>query len=355
MAILALAASRPDLKRRLGKIVVGYRADGTVVRASDLDAEGAMAVILNEAIMPNLVQTMEHTPALVHAGPFANIAHGTSSVLAAQLARKLADYVVTEAGFGADLGAEKFFDIVNRTADLWPSAVVVVATCRAIKYHGGASLDRLDAEDMDAFERGLGNLEVHVRNMQRFGSPVAVAINRFPFDTPAELAAVTARCEALGVKAIAHEAFMQGGAGAVDLAAHVVALADGNPNPEPRFLYDLEASVEDKVRAIATAIYGADDVYIDARAQKQIDGFTANGYGDLPVCIAKTQSSLSDDPRARGVPTGWTLTVTDVHLSAGAGFLVVVCGNMMRMPGLGKVPAAVHMDVDADGRISGLF
>ena len=355
MAILALASSRADLKRRLGEIVVGYRRDGSAVRAADLRAEGAMATILNEAIMPNLVQTMEHTPALVHAGPFANIAHGTSSVLAARIARKLADYVVTEAGFGADLGAEKFFDIVNRTADLWPSVVVVVATCRAVKYHGGAALDRLGDEDMAAFERGLGNVEAHVRTMQRFGVPVIVAVNRFPFDTPAELGALAARCAALGVPCVPHEAFARGGEGATDLAETVVALADANPHPERRFLYDPAQPVEEKVRAIATAVYGADDVYVEARARKKLAQFTALGYGGLPVCIAKTQSSLSDDPRARGVPTGWTLTVTDVALSAGAGFLVVICGNMMLMPGLPAVPAAVHMDVDEGGVISGLF
>jgi len=355
MAILALATSRTDLKSRLGEVVVGYRRDGSPIRAADLGAQGAMATILNEAIMPNLVQTLEHTPALVHAGPFANIAHGTSSVLAARIARKLADYVVTEAGFGADLGAEKFFDIVNRSADLWPSAVVVVATCRAIKYHGGLPLDRLGEEDMGAFARGLGNLEVHVRNMQRFGSPVIVAVNRFPFDTPAELAAVAERCATLGVPCVPHEAFARGGEGAVELAEQVVALADSNPDPQPRFLYDLADPAEEKIRAIATRVYGAEDVYIDPRARKKLSQFKALGYGDLPVCIAKTQSSLSDNPSARGVPKEWTLTVTDVLLSAGAGFLVVVCGNMMLMPGLPKVPAAAHMDVDDHGVISGLF
>jgi formate--tetrahydrofolate ligase len=355
MAILALASSRADLKRRLGDIVVGTRRDGSAVRAADLHAHGAMATLLNEAIMPNLVQTMEHTPALVHAGPFANIAHGTSSVLAARVARKLADYVVTEAGFGSDLGAEKFFDIVNRSADLWPSVVVVVATCRAVAYHGGVPLDRLAEEDLDAFERGLDNLEAHVRSMQQFGSPVVVAVNRFPADTPAQLAAIERRCAALGVPSVPHDAFVRGGAGATDLARQVVALADANPSPQPRFLYDLDASVEDKVRAIATRVYGAADVAIDPRARKTLQQLEALGYGGLPVCIAKTQSSLSDNPAARGVPTGWTLTVTDVKLSAGAGFLVVVCGNMMLMPGLGAVPAAVHMDVDEQGVITGLF
>lgn len=355
MAILALASSRSDLKERLGRIVVGYRRDGSTVCATDLKAQGAMATILNEAIMPNLVQTMEHTPAIVHAGPFANIAHGTSSVLAARMARKLADYVVTEAGFGADLGAEKFFDIVNRNADLWPSAVVVVATCRAVKYHGGVPLDKLGDEDMDAFERGLSNLEAHIRNMQRFGSPVVVAINRFPFDTPREIAAIQDRCESLGVTAVPHEAFAKGGAGATDLAKLVVEKADSNPTPTRKYLYDDEASFEEKVRTIATTIYGADDIAIDARARKKLKQYEDLGYGKLPVCVAKTQSSLSDNPAMRGAPTGWTLTVTDINLSAGAGFLVAICGNMMLMPGLGAVPAAVHMDVDDDGRVTGLF
>ncbi len=355
MAILALAASRADLKRRLGEIVVGFNHDGAVVRARDLEAEGAMAVVLNEAVMPNLVQTMEHTPALIHAGPFANIAHGASSILSARIARKLADYVVTEAGFGADLGAEKFFDIVCRYADLWPSAVVVVATCRAVKYHGGADADRLDGEDRAAFEQGLGNLAAHVRNMKRFGARVLVAVNRFPFDTPWELSRLAALCEDLGVPCVPHEAFGQGGEGALALAEQAVALANASNHAPPTFLYDLDRPVEEKVRAVATEIYGAEGVYFEKRAQKQIERFVELGYGHLPVCIAKTQASLSDDPRALGVPRGWTLTVTDAQLSAGAGFLVVVCGNMMLMPGLPKYPAAVHMDVDEGGVITGLF
>ena len=355
MAILALASSRSDLKKRLGEIIIGYRRDFSAVRAADLKAPGAMTVILNEAILPNLVQTMEHTPALIHAGPFANIAHGTSSVIAARIARKMADYVVTEAGFGADLGAEKFFDLVNRSADLWPSAVVVVATCKAIKYHGGVDLADINEENMEAFEVGLGNLEKHVRNLQQFGSPVVVAINRFPFDTPNELAAIEARCDTLGVPSIPHEAFVRGGEGAVELATKVVELADSNPHPTPQYLYDLDQPVEDKIRAVATKIYGADGVSLSPQAQKKLAQFEALGYGELPICIAKTQSSLSDDSRARGVPTGFTLNVSDIALSAGAGFLVVICGNMMLMPGLGKVPAAVHMDVDDGGTITGLF
>lgn len=353
MAILALAHDRADLKARLGRVVVGYTRAGEPLLARDLGAEGALAVVLNEAIMPNLVQTMEGTPALVHAGPFANIAHGTASVLAARVARKLADYVVTEAGFGADLGAEKFFGIVNRQAELWPSAVVVVATCRAVRYHGEA--DPAAPASPEAFARGLANLERHVQNMQRFGVPVAVAVNRFPDDTDDERAMLAEACASWGVPCLEHEAFAHGGAGTEALGEAVVALADGHPAPEPRFLYDLEERVEDKIRAVATRLYGAADVYFESGARRALDRLVGLGFGELPICIAKTQYSFSDDPRRRGAPAGWTLTVTDVQLSAGAGFLVVVCGNMMLMPGLGARPAALGMDVSAEGTISGLF
>ena len=353
MAILALARDRADLKERLGRIIVGYTRDGQPLRARDLEAEGALAVVLNEAIMPNLVQTMEGTPALVHAGPFANIAHGTASVLSDRIARKLADYVVTEAGFGADLGAEKFFHIVNRQADLWPSAVVVVATCRAVRYHGKA--DPTVPADAESFGRGLKNLERHVRNMQQFGSPVAVAVNRFPDDSEEELEMMAEACEVWGVPCVAHEAFAHGGAGAEALAETVVALADSNPDPTPHFLYDLDDTVEEKISAVATRMYGASGIYFESGARRALDRLVALGFGDLPICIAKTQSSFSDDKTLRGAPTGWTLTVTDVQLSAGAGFLVVVCGNMMLMPGLGARPAALGMDVNDQGMITGLF
>jgi len=353
MAILALAKDRTDLKERLGRIVVGYTRDGQPLRARDLEAEGSLAVVLNEAIMPNLVQTMEGTPALVHAGPFANIAHGTASVLSDRIARKLADYVVTEAGFGGDLGAEKFFHIVNRQADLWPSTVVVVATCRAVRYHGDA--DPTQPTDAESFERGLKNLERHVRNMQQFGVPVVVAVNRFPGDSDEERRWMAEACKDWGVPCIEHEAFARGGEGVEALAETVVALADDNPDPQPRFLYDLDDTVEEKIHAVATQIYGASDVYFESGARKALDRFVALGYGDLPVCIAKTQSSFSDDKTKRGAPSDWTLTVTDVQLSAGAGFLVVVCGNMMLMPGLGARPAALGMDVNDDGAITGLF
>lgn len=354
MAILALATSRADLKRRLGEIVVGFDLDGQPVRAADLQAHTAMAAVLNEAVMPNLVQTLEHTPALVHAGPFANIAHGTSSVLAARLALKLADYVVTECGFGADLGFEKFIHIVCRQAGLWPAAVVLVVTCRAVKHHGGVPDADIARENLEATRRGLANVEVHVRNVRKLGLPVVVAINRFPYDTPAELSLVRALCDELGVPCEEHEAFTRGGAGTARLAEQAVAAADASEST-PRYLYALDQPVEEKVQTLATQFYGADGVYFEKRALKKIERFTRLGYGGLPVCIAKTQSSLSDNPRLLGAPRGWTLTVTDAALSAGAGFLVLICGDMMLMPGLPKVPAAVHIDVDDDGHLRGMF
>ena len=355
MAILALAGSREDLKRRLGDIVIGFDLDGKVVKAADIEAHRAMSVVLNDAIMPNLVQTIEHTPALVHAGPFANIAHGTNSVIADRIALKLADYVVTECGFGADLGAEKFFDIVCRGSGLWPSAVVIVATCRAIKHHGGVPEQDIEKENLAASRKGLANLETHIRNMKMFGVPVVVAINRFPYDTTAEIQLIRDLSRELGVECAPHEAFVKGGEGAIELAEKAVALADGNQERQPSYLYELETSVDEKVNAIATRIYGAEDVYFEKKARKKLEQFTKFGYGNLPVCIAKTQSSLSDNPKVFGAPKGWTLTVTDAKLSAGAGFIVIVCGDMMLMPGLPKVPAAVHVDVNEKGMIEGLF
>ncbi len=357
MAILALATSRADLKERLGKVIVGYNRAGKAVLARDLGAHKAMAVVLNEAIMPNLVQTLEHVPALVHAGPFANIAHGTSSILANKIGLKLADYVVTEAGFGADLGAEKFFDIVCRTSDIWPSAVVLVATCKAIKYHGGCTVEeaKTPGRFREEFERGLDNLTAHIGNMKKFKAPLVVAINKFTGDDEGEVERIYELCKSLGVACAAHDAFAKGGDGVTELANKVTSLADGNSNPEKITLYDLNDSIEDKVKTIATEIYGADDVYFEKKAVKNIDRFKSLGYDDLPVCIAKTQASLSDNKELRGAPTNFVLTVTDVQLSAGAGFLVIICGNMMLMPGLPKVPAAVHMDVDDAGTITGLF
>jgi formate--tetrahydrofolate ligase len=354
MAILALAESREDLKRRLGEIIVAYDLDGKPIKPADIEANNAMAAILNEAIMPNLVQTLEHSPALVHAGPFANIAHGTSSVIGSKIALKLADYVVTECGFAADLGFEKFIDIVCRQSGLWPSAVVVVATCKAVRHHGGASDTDIDKENVEASKAGLVNLEAHVRNIRKFGLPVIVAINRFPTDTPAEIALIKDLCQELGVECEEHEAFAKGGAGATTLAEKTVALADASTS-QPKFLYALDLPVQEKVRQIATQIYGADDVYFEKRAQTAISKFTKLGYGHLPICIAKTQSSITDNPKLLGAPKNWTLTVTDATLSAGAGFLVIICGNMMLMPGLPKVPAAVNVNVNEKGQIEGLF
>ncbi len=354
MAVLSLATSRADLKQRLGRIVVALDKDGEMVTAADLDAHKSMAVVLNEAIQPNIAQTLEHSPTFVHGGPFANIAHGTSSVVSMRIALKLCDYVVNECGFGADLGAEKFFNLVTRSSGLWPSAAVIVCTCRAVKFHGGVPLDKLQEEDMAAFEKGLRNLEVHVRNVRGFGVPVVVAINRFPFDTANEVEAVKSLCSSLGVECAPHDGFGKGGEGAIELAEKAVALADSGLVTPPQRTYELEDSVEEKVRKLATGIYGADDVYFEAAAVKKIRTFADKGFGQLPVCIAKTQSSLSDNPKAPGVPKGWTLRVTDVRLSAGAGFLVIICGNMMLLPGLPTVPAAMRMDVDENGRITGL-
>ncbi|MBL1214042.1 MAG: formate--tetrahydrofolate ligase [Ignavibacteriae bacterium] len=358
MAILALATSRKNLKERLGEIVVGYTYDKKIVKAKDLDAHKAMAVLLNDAIMPNLVQTSEHTPALVHAGPFANIAHGTNSIIADKIALKLADYVVTECGFGADLGAEKFFDIVCRNSDIYPSTVVIVATCRAIKLHGGVSEkpeENLYKENKEAFAKGLANLEAHILNMQKFGVPIIVAINKFPKDTDSEIDMIYELCKNMNVECAAHEAFVKGGDGAIELAEKTAALADNFEITDRKFLYELDKTVENKIETIAVEIYGAKDVYFEKRAKAKIKRFTDLGYGNLPICIAKTQSSLSDNKRAIGAPKNWTLTVTDAKLSAGAGFLVIVCGDMMLMPGLPKIPAAVNMDVDEDGNITGLF
>ena len=355
MAIVALANSREDLKKRLGDIAIGFNLEGEIVHARDVEAHKAMAAILNDAIMPNLVQTLEHTPALVHAGPFANIAHGANSIIADRIALKLADYVVTECGFGADLGAEKFFDIVCRSSGLWPSAVVIVSTCRAVKHHGGLAEEDIEKENLDASQRGLANLEAHIRNVKKFGVPVVVAINRFPYDTAAEIQLIKELCQKLEVDCAPHEAFMKGGDGTTELAEIAARLADQDGQRTPTYMYELDTSVDDKVRALATRIYGAEDVYFEKRARKKIDRFTALGYGHLPICVAKTQSSLSDNPRLFGAPKGWTLTVTDAKLSAGAGFIVVICGDMMLMPGLPAVPAAVNVDVNEQGLIEGMF
>lgn len=358
MAILGLSESRADLKRRLGEIVVAYDNSQQLIRAKDLEAHKAMAVILNNAIMPNLVQTTENTPALVHAGPFANIAHGTNSILADKIALKLSDYVVTECGFGTELGGEKFFDIVCRNNPMWPSAAVIVATCRAIKFHGGVPqkpASVLQEENFKAFAKGLQNLEAHILNMKKFGVPVLVAINRFPFDTPKEIRMIEELCATLEVECASHEAYAKGGAGAVELAEKAVNIVEQHKNPKKEFLYSIDMPIEEKIRTIATQMYGAKDIAIHAKIKKKLDRFVELGFSNLPVCIAKTQMSLSDDPKVIGAPKDWVLTVSDINLSAGAGFLVIVCGDMMLMPGLPKVPAAINMDVNDDGEITGLF
>lgn len=354
MAILALATSRADLKQRLAKMTVAFDRDGKLVHAGDLDAHKSLAVVLKEAIQPNLAQTLEHSPAFIHAGPFANIAHGSCSVLSNRVALKLADYVITEAGFASDLGAEKFFDLVCRSAGYWPSAVVIVATCRAIKHHGGTADADLTKESPECLRRGLANLEAHIRNVQQFGVPAIVAVNRFPFDSDAEVQAVVDHCNSIGAACAPHEAFMKGGEGALDLAQQVVEVADSGQAGGSRFIYELEDPIPEKLQKLARRVYGADGVIIEGVAKKQIDRFVKMGYGNLPLCMAKTQSSLSDVPSRRGVPKGWNLRVTEVRLSAGAGFLVIIAGNMMLMPGLPKVPAAMRMDIDDEGNIAGL-
>ncbi len=338
MAILALAASRAGLKRRLSEIVVGLRADGQPVRAADLSATGAMLALLHQAILPNLVETIEHTPALIHAGPFANIAHGTSSVLAQRMGLGLADWVINETGFGADLGLEKYMDLVMPVSGLRPSAAVVIVSIRALIEQGKGGL-----------EAGFSNLDRHLENIGQFGLPAVAAINRFPDDTPEQLKAVETHCRGLGVPAVATEAFTRGGEGAVDLAEAVVEAAA--KQGKPCALYPPEMPLAEKVETVARRIYGASGVYFESGSRKKIELYERLGFGALPVCMAKTQYSFSDDQRAAGAPTGFTLTVTDVHLAAGAGYVVVVAGNMLRMPGLGRNPQAIHMDVDESGII----
>ena len=354
MAVFCLAESVADLKARLGRIIVGYTYDGAPVTASDIKAVGAMTALLRDAISPNLVQTLEGTPAFVHGGPFANIAHGCNSVIATRMALKLGDYAVTEAGFGADLGAEKFLDIKCRTAGLEPDAVVIVATVRALKMHGGKAKTDLGSEDLAALERGLPNLLRHVSNIRDvYGLPSVVAINRFPTDTDAELALVVQKCAELGVKAVESNAWAQGGAGARALAEEVVQLCE-QPHTF-RFSYALDGSIEEKIEAIASRIYRADGVAFTPAAKKQIAQLTALGFGELPVCVAKTQYSFSDNPALLGAPEGFTVTVRNVKVSAGAGFLVALTGDIMTMPGLPKRPAAENIDVDETGKIIGLF
>lgn len=355
MAILCLAQDLADLKRRLGNILVAYTYDGKPVFCRDLQVNGAMAALLKDAIKPNLVQTLENTPALIHGGPFANIAHGCNSIRATKLALKLGDYAITEAGFGADLGAEKFLDIKCRMADLSPDAVVLVATVRALKYNGGVAKPDLQKEDVAALKRGAVNLEAHIDNLQKFGVPVVVAINRFGTDTDAELDAVRAICEEKGADFALSEVFAKGGDGGVALAEKVVAACEKQKNFH--FLYGEELSITEKIETIAKEIYGASGVVFEAGAKKALADILAidENYAKFPVCMAKTQYSLSDNQALLGRPTGFTLTVRDVRLSAGAGFIVALTGAIMTMPGLGKTPTAYSIDIDNDGNISGLF
>ena len=355
MAILCLAEDIPDLKKRLGDILVAYTYDGKPVFCRDLKVAGAMTALLKDAIKPNLVQTLENTPALIHGGPFANIAHGCNSIRATKLAMKLSDYAITEAGFGADLGAEKFLDIKCRKAGISPDAVVLVATVRALKYNGGVKKEDLKEENVEALLRGAVNLEAHIDNIQKFGVPVVVAINRFATDSDAELDAIRTICEKKGADFALSEVFAKGGEGGVELAEKVVAACEKPKNF--RFLYNDEASVTEKIETIARELYGADGVQLEGAAKKALADILAidPNYAKLPVCMAKTQYSLSDDPTKLGRPTGFTLTVRDIRLSAGAGFIVVLTGAIMTMPGLGKAPSAYSIDMDADGNITGLF
>ena len=355
MAIFCLATDLADLKDRLSRIVCAYTYDGQPVTAGQIGAAGAMAALLKDAIDPNLVQTLENNPAIIHGGPFANIAHGCNSVTATKLSLKLADYVVTEAGFGADLGAEKFLDIKCRMADLHPSAVVLVATVRALKSHGGVTKPDLNKPNVEAVRKGAANLERHIDNIKNgFGLPVCVAINAFPTDTPEEMAVIEEVCAKAGVKCALSEVFAKGGEGGKALAETVLSIMPEAPQPI-QYTYDLGASLPEKIEAVAKKIYRADGVTYAPAAKKMLDDLAAMGYGELPVCIAKTQYSFSDNAKLTGAPTGFKMNVREVRLSAGAGFVVVICGSIMTMPGLPKHPAAMDIDVDAEGRITGLF
>ena len=354
MAVLCLSTSIDDLKKRLASIIVGYTYDDKPVTAGDLHAQGAMTALLRDALSPNLVQTLEGTPAFVHGGPFANIAHGCNSVIATRMARKAGDYAVTEAGFGADLGAEKFLDIKCRMAGIRPDAVVVVATIRALKMHGGLPKTDLATEDLAALEKGLPNLLRHVSNIQNvYGLPVVVAVNRFPTDTDAEIERVIAKCRELGVNAVLSTVWAEGGKGGEELAREVVRLCD-TPS-EFRFCYEDDLSIREKIEAVVRKIYGGVGIHMAPQAAKQIEKLTELGFARCPICIAKTQYSFSDDPAKLGAPEGFKVTVRQVKISAGAGFIVVLTGDIMTMPGLPKIPAAERIDVDSSGKISGLF
>ena len=355
MAIFCLADSLQNLKQRLGNIVIGYTFDDKPIKASDLQAHGAMAVLLKNAIKPNLVQTLENTPAFVHGGPFANIAHGCNSLIATRMALKLADYVVTEAGFGADLGAEKFIDIKCRKSGLKPAACVVVATVRALKYHGGVEVPQLTQENLAALETGLANLEKHVENVtQHYSLPCVVAINRFSHDTTAEIDLVRAHLARLGVRVVLAEHWAKGGEGAEELAQEVIKLIETNHQPM-RFVYEDADTLWEKMRKVATQIYGAADINAPRRIRAQIDKLQADGYGHYPICVAKTQYSFSTDATQRGAVSGHIVTIREVRLSAGAEFVVMICDDIMTMPGLPKNPCAMRIDIDAQGQVTGLF
>lgn len=348
-----LADGIDDLKERLANIIVAYNFDGKPVTARELEAQGAMAMLLKDAIKPNLVQTLEHVPAFIHGGPFANIAHGCNSVMASKYALKLSDYFITEAGFGADLGAEKFLDIKCRLAGFKPDTIVVVATIRALKMHGGVAKQDLGKIDMKALEAGLPNLEKHVENMLSYGVPVVVALNIFPTDTKEELDLITAKCAKLGAPVVQSDIWARGGDGGIEMAEAVLKSCE-KPN-NFHFLYDEKLSPKEKITAIATKIYGADGVSFTDKAEKDLKQIHELGKDNLLICMAKTQASLSDDPDKKGRPTGYTLTVREVRLSAGAGFIIPITGTIMTMPGLPKRPSACSIDVDNDGKISGLF
>jgi formate--tetrahydrofolate ligase len=358
MAIFCLAQDLQDLERRLGNIVVGQRRDRSPVTAADLEASGPMSVLLKDALMPNLVQTLENNPAFIHGGPFANIAHGCNSAIATKSALKLADYVVTEAGFGADLGAEKFFDIKCRKVGLSPDAAVIVATVRALKMHGGVGRDQLGKEDLHALRRGMANLRRHVENVRRFGVPSVVALNRFTSDTTAEHDLVRELCRELGVEAVVCSHWAEGGAGAVELAEHVAHLCEAERYLDGRGfrpLYPSDLLLWEKMRTIATQIYGADDIIADKRVREHFAELQEQGFGHFPVCVAKTQYSFSTDPNLKGAPSHHVVPIREVRLANGAEFVVVICGDIMTMPGLPRVPAANQIRIDGKGQVEGLF
>lgn len=353
MAVFCLSENIADLKHKLSEIVIGYNYQNQPVKVKDLKVEGALTALLKDALKPNLVQTLENSPCLIHGGPFANIAHGCNSIIATKLALKMADYTITEAGFGADLGAEKFLNIKCRKADLKPDCVVIVATVRALKYNGGVAKDKLKEENLEALEKGVVNLERHISNMKKFGLKTIVAINSFDTDTQKEFEIIEECCKKYDTKCVRSEVFAKGGEGGIELANAIMDTCEGESNFRP--LYDLELSVKEKIATIAQEIYGAKDIIITKAAEKAIASLVVNGYGDLPICMAKTQYSFSDDPAQLGAPTDFDLTVSEVRLSAGAGFIVVLTGKIMTMPGLPKAPAYEKIDVDENGNITGLF